>query len=254
MNNPAYTAITVTTVHWWTPTLLSFTTTRPSQFKFIAGQFARIGFAGSAIMRPFSMVSGPMDDELEFIATIVEGGAFSALLATVKVGDALQLDPTAYGYLTLDRFQLPVASTLLMLATGTGVAPFLSMLKTFELWQRYERVVLVYSVRHAAELAYTDSVKSWVNAYQSMIGLHKTFDYLPLVTRNSDGTRQDRINLQINNDTLATAANLQWDAATQHIMLCGNPQMVADTTAALKAKNFVMNRRGVGNIAVENYW
>ena len=243
----------VLSVHRWTNNLFSFTMTRPAHFKFTAGQFARIGLkvGDELVVRAYSVVSSPFDETLEFFSIVVPDGAFTSNLQHLKVGDELYLEKIPYGFLTLARYQLPLPQDLWLLATGTGLAPFLSMLQDFETWQKYQNIYLVYSVRIAAELAYVERIQE----IKDMFGEgHTGFKFIPVITRDPNAALHDRLPVLIENGALEQAAGLNFDIERTHVMLCGNPQMVDDTKAALKARGLIMNRRGEGNIAVENYW
>jgi ferredoxin--NADP+ reductase len=143
----------ILSVQRWTPTLFSFTMTRPAHFKFTAGQFARIGLMvqNELVARAYSVVSSPFDETLEFFSIVVPDGAFTSNLQHLKIDDELYLEKIPYGYLTLARYQLPAPQDLWLLATGTGLAPFLSMLQDFETWNKYKQINLVYSVRTVEE-------------------------------------------------------------------------------------------------------
>ncbi|MDC5299299.1 ferredoxin--NADP reductase [Acinetobacter baumannii] len=243
----------VLSVHRWTPTLFSFTMTRPSHFKFTAGQFARIGLkvGDELVVRAYSVVSSPFDETLEFFSIVVPDGAFTSNLQHLKVGDELYLEKIPYGYLTLARYQQPLPHDLWLLATGTGLAPFLSMLQDFETWSNYQKINLVYSVRTAAELAYVDRIQEIAETFGEG---HAGFKFIPIITRDPSAPLHERLPVLIENGELEKAAGLELSPASSHVMLCGNPQMVDDTKEALKCRGLTMNRRGEGNIAVENYW
>ena len=243
----------VLSVQRWTNTLFSFTMTRPAHFKFTAGQFARIGLkvGDDLVVRAYSVVSSPFDETLEFFSIVVPDGAFTSNLQHLQVGDALYLEKIPYGFLTLARYQLPLPKDLWLLATGTGLAPFISMLQDFETWSKYEKINLVYSVRTESELAYVDRIQAITQLFGEG---HTGFKFIPIVTRDPNAALHDRLPILIENGELEKAADLKFNADTTHVMLCGNPQMVDDTKAALKARGLTMNRRGEGNIAVENYW
>ncbi|MEG0482328.1 MAG: ferredoxin--NADP reductase [Acinetobacter sp.] len=243
----------VLSVRRWTHTLFSFTMTRPAHFKFTAGQFARIGLKvnDDLIVRAYSVVSSPFDETLEFFSIVVPDGAFTSNLQHLQVGDELYLEKVPYGFLTLARYQLPLPKDLWLLATGTGLAPFISMLQDFETWSKYEKINLVYSVRTASELAYVDRIQEIAETFGEG---HTGFKFIPIITRDPHAMLHDRLPLLIENGELEKAADLAFNPETTHVMLCGNPQMVDDTKAALKARGLSMNRRGEGNIAVENYW
>lgn len=243
----------VLSVHRWTPTLFSFTMTRPAHFKFTAGQFARIGLkvGEELVVRAYSVVSSPFDETLEFFSIVVPDGAFTSNLQHLKVGDELYLEKIPYGYLTLARYQQPLPHDLWLLATGTGLAPLLSMLQDFDTWSKYQKINLVYSVRTAAELAYVDRIQEIAETFGEG---HNGFKFIPIITRDPSAPLHDRLPILIENGELEKSAGIELNPATSHVMLCGNPQMVDDTKEALKRRGLTMNRRGEGNIAVENYW
>ena len=243
----------VLSVHRWAHNLFSFTLTRPAHFKFSAGQFARIGLMvdGELVARAYSVVSSPFDETLEFFSIVVPDGAFTSNLQHLKVGDELYLDKVSYGYLTLARYQLPVPQDLWLLATGTGLAPFLSMLQDFETWKKYQHINLVYSVRTASELAYVERIQEIAALFGEG---HTGFKFVPIITRDPNATLHDRLPILIANGELEKTIGLSLNPASSHVMLCGKPQMVEDTKEALKQRGLTMNRRGEGNIEVEKYW
>jgi ferredoxin/flavodoxin---NADP+ reductase len=239
-----------------TPNLFTLRTSRDPGFRFTAGQFARLGVrkpSGCIVWRAYSMVSAPHDEFLDFFSIVVPDGEFTSELSRLAVGDELLVDKQAFGFLTLDRF--PDGRDLWLLATGTGIAPFLSILQDFEAWQRFERIILVYSVREARELAYQQLIAE-LPQRDYLEGLGSKLLYLPVVTREqTPGALHGRITTLIENGELERAADLQLAPEHSRIMLCGNPQMIEDTRAVLKARdlNLAMTRRP-GQVAVENYW
>ncbi len=250
-----------------TPKLFSFRTERPSGFRFDAGQFVRLGINPSQlqhtpsdapnerIFRAYSVVSSPYDEHLEFFSVVVPDGAFTSQLQHLSVGDTLYLNPTPFGFLTLARFQQPSPQTLWLLATGTGLAPFLSMLQDLSTWENYQQIVLAYSVSYVNELAYQDFIHELAQNFAPLIDNPAKLTFVPIVTREqATGALNKRLPELITSGELESYVGINFDPNTAHIMLCGNPQMVDDTKEALNSKGLTMNRRGVGNIAVENYW
>ena len=227
--------------------------TRPAHFKFTAGQFARIGLkvGDDLVVRAYSVVSSPFDETLEFFSIVVPNGAFTSNLQHLKVGDELYLEKISYGFLTLARYQLPLPQDLWLLATGTGLAPFLSMLQDFATWQNYQQIHLVYSVRTVSELAYVDRIQEIAASFGEG---HTGFKFVPVITRDPNAVLHERLPVLIENGELEKAVGYSLNPESSHVMLCGNPQMVEDTKEALKRRGLTMNRRGEGNIAVENYW
>ncbi|QLF94033.1 ferredoxin--NADP reductase [Pseudomonas sp. ABC1] len=239
-----------------TPSLFTLRTTRDPGFRFKAGQFARLGVrkaSGSIVWRAYSMVSAPHDEFLDFFSIVVPDGEFTSELSRLQVGDELLVDKQAFGFLTLDRF--PDGRDLWLLATGTGVAPFISILQDFEAWQRFERIVLVYSAREGRELAYQALIAE-LPQRDYLEGLGDKLLYLPVVTREQvPGALQGRITALIENGELERAAGLELTPEHSRIMICGNPQMIEDTRTLLKTRdlNLALTRRP-GQVAVENYW
>ncbi|MCY1354661.1 Flavodoxin/ferredoxin--NADP reductase [compost metagenome] len=251
-----FTRQTLLDVQTLTPSLFTLRTTRDAGFRFRAGQFARLGVTkadGSTVWRAYSMVSAPHDEHLEFFSIVVPGGEFTSELARLEVGDTLLVDKQAFGFLTLDRFS--DGRDLWLLATGTGLAPFLSILQDLEVWQRFERIILVYSVRQAAELAYQPLIEDLKNR-DYLEGVAEKLLYIPVVTREEvPGALHGRITTLIGNGELERAAGLELTPEHSRVMLCGNPQMIDDTRAVLKKRdmNLSLTRRP-GQVAVENYW
>ena len=239
-----------------TPRLFTLRISRDAGFRFRAGQFARLGVrkaSGSIVWRAYSMVSAPHDEFLDFFSIVVPDGEFTSELSRLKVGDELLVDKQAFGFLTLDRF--PDGRDLWLLATGTGLAPFLSVLQDIEAWERFARIILVYSVRQASELAYQDLLRE-LPTRDYLEGLGDKLTYIPVVTRETyPGALQGRITALLASGELERAAGLMLTPEHSRIMLCGNPQMIEDTRQLLKARdlNLSLTRRP-GQVAVENYW
>jgi len=251
-----FTRQTLLDVHSLTPNLFTLRTTRDPGFRFRAGQFARLGVTkadGSTVWRAYSMVSSPHDEFLEFFSIVVPGGEFTSELSRLEVGDTLLVERQAFGYLTLDRFV--DGRDLWLLATGTGLAPFLSILQDFEVWEKFERIILVYSVREARELAYRDLIEGLARRDYLVEFAHK-LQFIPTVTRESyTGALNGRITTLIENGELERAAGVALTPEHSRVMLCGNPQMIDDTRKVLKLRdmNLSLSRRP-GQVAVETYW
>jgi ferredoxin--NADP+ reductase len=251
-----YTTQTLLDVHPLTPSLFTLRTSRDAGFRFRAGQFARLGVTkadGSIVWRAYSMVSSPFDEFLEFFSIVVPGGEFTSELSRLKVGDTLLVDRQAFGYLTLDRFV--DGRDLWLLSTGTGVAPFLSILQDFEVWEKFERIILVYSVREARELAYQALIAELTQREYLSEYAHK-LQFIPTVTRQAHpGALNGRITTLIESGELERGAGVALSAEHSRVMLCGNPQMIDDTRALLKKRHMSLSlTRRPGQVAVENYW
>lgn len=251
-----FTAQTLLDVQPLTPSLFTLRTTRDTGFRFRAGQFARLGVTkadGSTVWRAYSMVSSPFDEFLEFFSIVVPGGEFTSELNRLQVGDTLLVERQAFGYLTLDRFV--DGRDLWLLSTGTGIAPFLSILQDFEVWERFERIILVYSVREARELAYQSLIAELSERDYLAEHAHK-LQFIPTVTREKvPGALHGRITSLIESGELEREAGVELAPEHSRVMLCGNPQMIDDTRALLKKRHMSLSlTRRPGQVAVENYW
>ncbi|MDA0982608.1 MAG: ferredoxin--NADP reductase [Proteobacteria bacterium] len=235
----------------WTPALFSLRVEAPA-LAFAAGQFVRIaldevtGDAGSRVARAFSFVNPPRDPVLEFYGVVVPEGPLSPRLAKLEAGDILFVADNPSGFLVLD--EVPQAEDLWLVSTGTGIAPFLSILRSDACWSRYRRVILVHGVRHAPELVY----RELIDGIRRERGAD--FLYVPLVSRErAPGALEGRIPAAIGDGRLeATAIPIRPDA---QFMLCGNPDMLRDVQAALGARGLRKHRRRApGQITVESFW
>ena len=251
-----FTRQTLLEVQALTSSLFTLRTTRDPGFRFRAGQFARLGVTkadGSTVWRAYSMVSAPHDEYLEFFSIVVPGGEFTSELCRLQEGDTLLVDRQAFGYLTLDRFV--DGRDLWLLSTGTGIAPFLSILQDFEVWERFERVLLVYSVREARELAYQALIDGLKERDYLAEHAHK-LQFIATVTREEHaGALHGRITQLLENGELERAAGVPITPEHSRVMLCGNPQMIDDTRNLLKQRDLRLSlSRRPGQVAVENYW
>lgn len=217
---------------------------------FEAGQFAKLGLPGEKdiVSRPYSLVNPPQAPLLDFYFIVVPGGELSGRLAALQPENQVFVSPKASGMLTLA--QLPQARHLFLLATGTGIGPFLSILRTDAPWQRFEKVVLGHAVRFIAELNYREVIGSVEAAHPQQ------FVYIPFVSRETcDFALSGRIPQAILDGRLEDKAGAAFQAIESHVMLCGNPQMVEDTTKILMDRGLRRHkRREPGEISVESYW
>lgn len=217
---------------------------------FEAGQFVKIGLNinGEEVGHAYSLVNPPEKTPLEFYYISLPNGQLTSRLAELKTDDSLLIAPKAHGFLILD--EVPVAKHLWLMATGTGVGPFLSILASKKPWQRYERVTLVYAVRTLSELSYQDLV------LQLLADHPQQLSYIPFVSREIvDFVLTGRIPQAILDGRLEERAGFNITSDDSQIMLCGNPQMVKDVTNALIERGLKKHRRFVpGHISSENYW
>ncbi len=236
-------------LHAWTDTLYSLRVDAPVQ-PFKAGQFTKIGLVidDQLVSRPYSYVNAPQEVPLEFYFVTVPDGPLTHRLVQLSPGDPIEVMAKPAGFLTLD--EIPAAAHLLMLSTGTAIGPFLSILKTAQPWQRFERIVLVHAVRLAAELSFADTIERLRSEHPGQ------FDFVPVVSReDTEFAFRARIPALIEDGRLERHLGLEIDATRTQVMICGNPEMVKATSATLVARGLTRNRRREpGQVSVENYW
>lgn len=217
---------------------------------FSAGQFASLALMidGERVARPYSFLSSPHEKPLEFFFYTATNGVLSNALFKLKPGDTVLVKNPANGFFTLD--EVPQSRDLWMIGTGTGIAPFLSILKTDRPWETYENLVLVEGVRILGDLQYQDVIAGLKEKYGDR------FAFQGFVSREDvPGTIRGRIPAAIEDGSLEQAVGLELEVAHSQIMLCGNPDMVSDAVELLKARGFSKNlRRKPGQITTENYW
>jgi ferredoxin/flavodoxin---NADP+ reductase len=251
-----FTTERVTALRRWNPRLVSFRTTRAAGFRFTPGHYTRLCLRapdGTLVWRPFSVVSAAYDPHLEFVAVLVPGGQFSDLLADTREGAAIDVDRTSYGFLTIDHFAS--GEDLWLLASGTGLGPFVSILRDPATWASYRNVVVVHGVRFAEDLAYRDEIAA-IPGEELLAVAPARLRYVPVVTRESfPGALPARIPQLIADGRLESAASLTLDPRRSRIMVCGNPDMGRELRRQLTARGFLVNRRSApGQLAFENYW
>lgn len=233
----------------WTDRLCSLQVRAPLG-AFEAGQFTKLALdvGGERIARPYSLVNAPGAEPLEFYYNVVQDGPLSPRLAALAAGDAVHVAPNPAGFLVLR--EVPEAENLWLVATGTGLGPFLSILRTDLPWQRFARVTLVHATRIAGDQAYRDMIGEIARARGDKFG------FVSFLSREAAaGALAGRVPDAIRDGRLERAAQAALDAARSHVMLCGNPAMVSDVTAALEARGMLKHRRRApGHITVETYW
>jgi ferredoxin--NADP+ reductase len=216
---------------------------------FQPGQFVNLSVEGAAESdrRSYSIASPP-GDPLEFLVTEVAGGALTPRLLALEAGDRLLVERKPQGFFTL-RW-VPAARDLWMVATGTGLGPFLSILKSEEVWQRFERVVVVHGVRDTRHFAHR-------NELEAMKGARPALHTVGIVSREAPppGLLAGRVTAALENGALERAAGSKLDPANAHVMLCGNPAMIDEMITLLAARGMRKHRvRNPGHITVEKYW
>jgi ferredoxin--NADP+ reductase len=226
-------------VHHWNDRLFSFRTTRDPGFRFRNGHFVMVGLPveGKPLMRAYSIASANHDEYLEFFSIKVPDGALTSRLQHLETGDEVVLSSKPVGTLVID--DLRDGKRLYLFATGTGLAPYLSIIKDPETYDRFEQVVLVHGVRHISDLAYMEFINAELpgNPYLGEL-VRKQLLYYPTVTREPF-LNQGRITTLIDKGQLCRDLELPPLAPeTDRAMLCGSPGMLRDMRTCLDARGF----------------
>ncbi|SFD71568.1 ferredoxin--NADP reductase [Paracidovorax konjaci] len=229
----------VLTVHHWTDRLFSFTTTRDTSLRFSNGHFTMIGLRvdGKPLLRAYSIASANYEEHLEFLSIKVPDGPLTSRLQNIQVGDSIVVGRKPTGTLLID-YLLP-AKRLYLISTGTGLAPFLSVIRDPDTYEKFEEVVLVHGVRQVNELAYHDFVTQELPRHE-FLGetVSRQLKYYPTVTREPF-RNQGRINDLIESGKLFTDLGVPpLDPLVDRVMLCGSPEMLASLKAILEKRDF----------------
>ena len=240
----------VSEVTHWTENLFSIKVHAPVA-PFIAGQFAKLALEveGERVQRAYSYVNAPASPDLEFYLVNVPEGKLSPRLHALKPGDSLMITKEAAGFFVLD--EIPECQTLWMLATGTAIGRYLSILQQGEGMARFEHIVLVHAARYAADLSYLPLMQQLAERYNGKLRIQT------VVSRETaPGALTGRVPALIESGQLEQAVGLPITAENSHIMLCGNPQMGRDTQQLLKDTREMRKhlRREPGHITSEHYW
>jgi ferredoxin--NADP+ reductase len=229
----------VLSVRHWTDSLFSFTTTRDPAFRFRNGQFAMIGLEvdGRPLLRAYSMASANYEEELAFFSIKVPDGPLTSRLQHLKEGDRIIVGRKTTGTLVLDNLQ--DGRNLFLLGTGTGLAPFLSIIKDPETYERFETVVLVHGCRRVAELAYGDTIVTDLQGDEFLGDMvREKLVYVPTVTRQPFRNRGRVTDLLASGRLVAEAGLPALDPDLDRAMICGSPEMLRDTKALLVQRGF----------------
>jgi ferredoxin/flavodoxin---NADP+ reductase len=232
----------------WAPGLFTLTIEAPEVQPFEPGQFLQLGFErpDRHLHRPYSVASLP-GRLLEFFIVLVDNGQLTPLLWQLNPGDGIDVSRKAAGGFTLQN--CPAASTLWLIGTGTGLAPYLAMLRGQEVWQRYRKVVLIHGMRHESDQAY----QAEIAAYSDRFG--PRFVFVPVISRQQvPGALHGRITRCLIDGSLEDVAQSQFhlDAC---VMMCGNPDMLDEMSQLLGERGLQKHRHASsGQIVVERYW
>ena len=229
----------VTDVHHWTDRLFTFKTTRDPAFRFASGQFTMIGLEvnGKPLLRAYSIASAAYEDMLEFLSIKVADGPLTSRLQHLKTGDKILVGRKATG--TLLPTNLLPGKHLYLLGTGTGLAPFMSLAKDPEVYDHYEKIILIHGVRHINELAYADFLERELPEHELMGELvREKLIYYPTVTREPF-VHQGRIPNIIESGQIAKDTGLpELNPAEDRVMICGSPEMLRDLKALCEKRGF----------------
>ncbi|AHK15434.1 MAG: ferredoxin--NADP reductase [Alcanivorax sp.] len=244
---------TVTSVHHWNDTLFSFTTTRNQGLRFKNGHFTMIGLEinDKPLLRAYSIASANYEEEMEFFSIKVQDGPLTQHLQKLAVGDEVLVGTKPVGTLVTDHL-LP-GKNLYLLSTGTGLAPFLSIIKDPDVYEQFDKVILTHGVRNISELAYRDRIENELpnNEYFGDIVREKLL-YYPTVTRE-EFRNQGRLTDLLTSGKLTADLGLEdLNPETDRFMLCGSPAMLADFTKILDERGFKETRSGdLGHYVIE---
>lgn len=234
----------------WTDSLFSIIVTAPVD-PFTAGQYAKLALEinGERVVRAYSYVNAPSNKNLEFYLVLVPGGKLSPSLYALEPGDEVLITQDAQGFFVIN--EVPDCDTLWMVATGTAIGPFLSILEEGKGLERFKDIVLVHAVRYAQDLSYLPQMQQLQQRFNGKLKIQT------VVSREeAAGSLTGRVPALIESGQLEAATGVTIDAERSHIMICGNPEMVKDTQQLLKdtrnmRKHF---RRKPGHITSEQYW
>jgi len=239
--NPAFLNAKVVWVRHWNEHLFSFAIERPASFRFRSGEFVMIGLPGEKkpLMRAYSIASPHYAEELEFLSIKVEDGPLTSKLQLIQPGDELYMGKKPTGTLVLDA--LLGGKRLFMLSTGTGLAPFLSLMRDPHVYSAYEQVVVAHSVRRVSDLAFHDEMAARLAEDPLVSDEAATqFHYVPTVTREDFRTSK-RLGALIEDGSLfdGIGGEAKLDPETDRVMLCGSTEMIRDFAKSLEAQGFV---------------
>jgi len=243
----------VLSVRHWNDSLFSFTTTRDPSLRFRNGHFVMIGLEveGRPLLRAFSFVNANYDDHLEFYSIKVPDGPLTSRLQHIRPGDPILVGRKPTGTLVLDH--LTPGRRLYLLGSGTGLAPFMSLVRDPEVYERFETVILVHGVRHVSDLGYRDIIENDLPAHE-LVGdeVRGKLHYYPTVTREAFRNRGRITDLLATGKLPADLGLPPLDAAHDRVMICGSPAMLADTVALLEARGFQEGSSdGAGQYVIE---
>lgn len=239
-------------IQHWTKKLFSLVVTAPVS-SFTAGQFTKVRMEanGSIIQRAYSYVNAPENNNLEFYMVMVPNGKMTPYLVKKRPGEEILISKNSSGFFILK--EIPSSKILWMLATGTAIGPYLSILQSGNDLEKFKHLVLVYAVRYQEDLSYLSLINTLKKRYSNKL---KTITVLSREVNTASNSLKGRITTLIKNGMLEEEAGLNLNKNTSHVMLCGNPNMVKETRDLLMTTRNMNKhlRRSSGHITVEQYW
>jgi ferredoxin--NADP+ reductase len=241
--------------------LLLFRITRPHDYRFAPGQYSRLGLPDDGdmadmtgmIWRPFSVTSAPHDDFLEYYGVLVPGGLFTGKLHKLEAGASLWLDKQVFGFMTADRFT--DGEDLWLLSTGTGIGPYISMLRETAVWRQFRRIIVAHGVKHASDLSFGKILRDMQEKppVEGGAALH----IVEALTRDAPAPGQlaGRLTTLLEDGSLERATGMPISPGASRFMMCGNPAMIEDMRKILHQRGMRPCRRALpGQFVTENYW
>jgi len=243
----------VLSVHHWTDTLFSFKTSRDSSFRFENGHFTMIGLEneGRPLLRAYSIASANHEDELEFFSIKVPNGPLTSKLQNIKPGDEIYVSRKPTG--TLVREHVLPGKHLYLLSTGTGLAPFLSIIKDPDVYEHFDKIVLIHGCRYVDELAYSQIIEEELPEHEYFGDMVRDkLVYYPTVTREEFRNNGRLTDLMVSGKLFEDIGLPEFSVDNDRFMICGSPAMLKETCAILDDKGFKETRNGhLGHYVIE---
>jgi ferredoxin--NADP+ reductase len=243
----------VTNIHHWNDSLFTFNTTRDQALRFENGHFVMLGIEvdGKPLMRAYSIASPNYDDKLEFLSIKIPDGALTSRLQNIKVGDELFVSSKPTG--TLVATHLLPGRNLYLISTGTGLAPFISIIQDPEIYERFDKVILTHGVRTVSELAYQNFInKELPNNEFFGEEVREKLVYYPTVTREKFRTNGRLTDFMASGKLFRDVGLAEASPEQDRFMICGSPSMLKDTRAILSERGFAESLQGIkGHYVIE---
>ena len=234
----------------WTEGLFTISVSAPGLIPHKPGQFLHLALPGEGdkiINRPYSVAS-PAGDQVEFFIVMVEDGQLTPRLWALEEGDHVMVSERPAGRFTLDH--APKSETIWLMSTGTGLAPYIAMLREPQIWDEYRKIVVAHGVRYGADLGYADELRAFQEQHPGR------FAYVGALTREEkQGTLSGRLPALVSNGQLEEATGFRLEKENSTVLVCGNPAMLNDMESTLGERGMIEHRKKTpGQIVLERYW